>query len=152
MNLYRKEMIVYNQTGKVLIHFIHGKRNYIVSKEEFLETDFELNAVENTRRRLRLDMPVILISHKDFHDKFIFLKNGIVVFDGKIVSFNIGENELPESIIPEFVIDPKSNPTANSALSGLPVIISSNRFPGRKVAEDSNIFYLREKGAFREKW
>jgi competence protein ComEC len=152
MNLYRKEMIVYNQTGKVLIHFIHGKRNYIVSKEELLETDFELNAVENTRRRLRLDMPVILISHKDFHDKFIFLKNGIVVFDGKIVSFNIGENELPESIVPEFVIDSKSNPTANSAHSGLPVIISSNRFPGRKVAEDSNIFYLREKGAFREKW
>ena len=151
-NLYRKEMIVYNQNGQVLIHFIHGKTNYIVSKEELAETGYELNAVENTRRRLGLNIPVILNSHKDFHDKFIFLKKGIVVFDGRIISFIPPGEELPETIIPDFVIDPPSNKLENITAQIRSVVISSNRFSGRQNADDSNIFYLQEKGAFREKW
>jgi competence protein ComEC len=151
-NLFRKEMIVYNQSGQVLIHFIHGKRNYIVSVEELSETGYELNAVENTRRRLQLDVPVVLNSQQSFHDKFIFLKNGMVVFDGRIIFFKPAGSEVPENIVPEFVIDPPRNQIFNYTPGVKPIIISSNRFPVRQLAENSNIFYLREKGAFREKW
>ena len=151
-NLFRKEIIVYNHTGQVLIHFIHGKRNYIISKEELSEKGYELNTVENTRRRLQLDVPVILNSQQVFHDEFIFLRNGIVVFDGRIISFNYGRSEMPESITPDFVIDPQLNQTLNIAPHVKPTIISSNRFPDRQIPENSNIFYLRENGAYREKW
>jgi len=151
-NLFRKEIIVYNQSGQVLIHFIHGKRNYIVSKEELVETGYELNVFENTRRRLQLEAPVVLCSQQGFHDDFIFLKNGIIVFDGRIISIEHTGSEMPENIVPELVIDPPRNQILHFTQSVKPVIISSNRFPGRQIADNSNIFYLREKGAYREKW
>ncbi len=151
-NLFRKEIIVYNQSGQVLIHIIHGKRNYIVSKEELDDSGFELNTVENTRRSLQLEAPVILNSQQDYCDTIIFLKNGVIVFDDKIISFNLSESEIPESIIPDIVIDPPRNHFLNSSPNSKPVFISSNRFPDRQLVENSNIFYLREKGAYRKKW
>jgi hypothetical protein len=99
-----------------------------------------------------LDVPVVLNSQQSFHDKFIFLKNGMVVFDGRIIFFKPAGSEVPENIVPEFVIDPPRNQIFNYTPGVKPIIISSNRFPVRQLAENSNIFYLREKGAFREKW
>jgi competence protein ComEC len=151
-NLFRKELIVYNQTGQVVIHFIHGKRNYVISKEKLAETGYELNAVENTRRRLQLGLPVILNSQQNFKDEYIFLRNGIVVCGGRIIWFELSGSEIPESIVPELVIDPPRNQILHFTPSIKPVIISSTRFSDLQKAEHSNIFFLGEKGAFRQKW
>ena len=150
--LFHQEIIVYNHSDITLIHLIRGRKNYVVSDKNFEDAGFALNSVENTLRRLRLDEPVCIRSQQDFQDDFLFLKNGLIVFNDKIISLKMAENEWPQNITPVIAINsPAGTVSENSRQTNL-VIVSSSRFPNRSVRESENIFYLREKGAFREKW
>ena len=151
-NIFREEIIVYNQSDQVVVHLIHGKRNYVISEEKISESDFGQNTIASTVRKLKLGEPVFLESRQNYHDEFICLKNGLIAFDGRIVAYKVHENELPGKIIPEIMIDPRPGKiNLDSAFSNA-VIISSLRYSQGSSEENGNVFQLRNEGAFRKKW
>lgn len=148
----RKEIIVYNQPDFALAHFINGKKNYVVSDRELNEATFALNLIQNTVQKMRLEEPVFLVSIDNFHDSFFYLKNGRIVFNGKVIAFKVAPGSFPETASPEIAIDSDFNGVAGRRGKAAGVIVSSERYSENHMAEDFNVFYLNKEGAFRKKW
>ncbi len=150
--IFNREIIVYNHSGPPLLHFIHGKRNYAVLPEKMEATDFALNSVENVSKKLRLKKPFVISCNKLFSDDYIFVDNGLIVFDDKIIFNGFADYQRDEKIAATHVIDP--SPKNISEILNKPdvFIISSARYSYQESDAANKIYYLNENGAFRQKW
>lgn len=147
--IFHKEIIVYNQSEQSVIHLISGKMNYIISEQKIPETGMIINSIENTVRTLKLNSPVFLTAEQVYRDSFLYLKNGMFMFEGRIAG--LGEFTSPESTMPEFIIGPYTGKHFESLHSDHLIIVSTLRFPPTGF-NDTAVFYLTQNGAFREKW
>jgi competence protein ComEC len=152
VNIFRKEIIIYNQPDDVVVHLINGKRNYVVSEEKWTDSEFAQNTITNTVRKLNLKEPVFLDLKQKYHDKFIYLKHGLIAFGGKIIACKVHKRELPEEVKPEILIDPFPGEINEDSISSNTVIISSLRYSQGFMNNNANVFHLRHEGAFRKKW
>lgn len=151
-NLFRKEMIVYNNPGNTIIQLIAGNQNYIVSEKELPRKSFENEMVKNTVKKVRLEPPVYITLDSTCNDDQLLLKNGVIIFDGRVIQTTIQKDVLPENILPDVIVGPV-NPTWLEKLKRTPRrIISTSRLPREKISSDNQIFYLTERGAYRKKW
>lgn len=151
-SLFRKEIIVYNQQDHVLIHLIRGKRNYVVSDEKLAESDFGYNTIKNTVLKLKLNEPVFLDLEMKYHDHFIYFKNDLIFFDGKIIACKMPESKFPKELYPEIVVGPFSGQHFESSGISKQTIVSSLGYFNDSQEENTTVFYLRNEGAFRKKW
>ena len=88
--LYRRELIVYNYSEQNILHFISGKRNYVVSEYPFRENDDAYRLVNNTITGFQIRQPVYLTFGETFNDSVLYLKKGIVLFNGKVIDLQTG--------------------------------------------------------------
>lgn len=151
-SLFRKEIIVYNQQDQMLLHLIRGKRNYVVSEGKLAESDFGYNTIKNTVLKLKLNEPVFLDSEMRYRDQFVYLKNGLIFFDGKIIACKMPEGKFPEELYPEIVIGAFTSQHFENSGIFKPTIVSSLGYFNDSQEEKSTVFYLRNEGAFRKKW
>lgn len=152
VNIFRKEIIIYNQPDDVVVHLINGKRNYVVSEEKWAGSEFAQNTITNTVRKLNLKEPVFLDLKQKYHDKFIYLQHGLIAFGGKIIAYKIHKSEIPEEVRPEILIDPFPGEINQDSIFSNTVIISSLQYSQGFMDKNVNVFHLRHKGAFRKKW
>ncbi|MGC9353044.1 MAG: ComEC/Rec2 family competence protein [Mariniphaga sp.] len=152
VNIFRKEIIIYNQPDNVVVHLINGKRNYVVSEEKWTDSEFARNTITNTVRKLNLKEPVFLDLKQKYHDKFIYLRHGLIAFGGKIIAYKVHKSEIPEELRPEILIDPFPGEINEDSIFSNTVIISSLQYSQGFMDKNINVFHLRHKGAFRKKW
>jgi len=150
-NLSRHEIIVYN-TDKLIVHLISGNRNYIISEEELQEGGYLQDIVKNTVINLRLDKPYYLIMDDEFEDEYIFFKNNICLFEGKIFHIGIAEQIVSDVIKPEIVIGNYYNSHFSASQGFVRLFITNQKKMTNSLQEGMEVHYLQEKGAYVEKW
>ncbi len=147
-----KEIIVYNSTGNTAVHLINGKLNYLISEVEINPEDYVERDISATTRSLNLNNPVYLTISDSFSDKNIFIRNGLVFFEGKTIIFNKGVINLPYELSPDYFINPVKFDFSNEASTKNRVIITNKRFNPQQTPINIQFHNTFLNGSFRKKW
>ncbi len=147
-----KEIIVYNSTGNIAVHLINGKLNYLISEVEINPEDYVERDISATTRSLNLNNPVYLTISDSLSDKNIFIRNGLVFFEGKTIIFNKGDIDLPDELSPDYFINPVKFDFSNEASTENRVIITNKRFNPQQAPINYQFHNTFLNGAFRKKW
>ena len=147
-----KELIVYNTAKNPTVHLINGKKNYIISEEKIKEEELNYFPGTTTKRKLGLNPPVFLISTDTFADEGILLKNRLIFFEGKTLSFHKNISDLNKNKLPDFIINPGNTNIKSDEIESVTTIISNKRSFEKNVLQTTEIHYTTIKGAFRKNW
>ncbi len=150
VNLFRNEIIVYNTNGNTIVHFITGKKNYVVYEKEFEENDYSLNYIRSTVQACHLSEPVFIRS-REYEDEYFLMKSGIIAFQNKRVIFSGAIKDVPENLLPVLVINPTKNETSSTGNEQY-LYVSTRKNVENEPEITSKIFFTKEKGAFRMSW
>jgi competence protein ComEC len=145
MNLFRKEIIVYNYSDQTVVHLVCGKQNYVISENPLPETGMVQGMIDKTVVSLRMRPPVFLSSGQLFNDSFLYVNKGLIFFDGRIIGFNSDEGPF----IPEVLVGSNNLNKQNTDLLAGKTLITTQR---RRKFHPAHVHYLVETGAYREKW
>lgn len=148
----RKEMIVYNSPENTVVHLISGKKNYVVSELMIDDHGFENEIVKNTVSRMHLEKPRYIKADESFSDDCIFVRKGILVFEGQQLLFGSSTQNYPENIRPDMVINPASTENFSKISQSSAKIIWNKRFKPRNNQSSAQIYQVTTQGAFRKKW
>ncbi len=149
-DLRRREIIVYNYPDQTVIQLVKGRRSYVVSETALPETGTAAGIIENTVRKMRLNPPVFLEKEESFYDSILYLKNGLLFFEGRLIAL---ENfPLKSTQFPVLVIGPYSQKQGSENEHPGLQVVSTRRYRDNSATKDDSVFYLRYEGAFREKW
>lgn len=148
----RKEMIIYNSPGNTVVHLISGKRNYVVSELLIDPQGHESEIVKNTVSRLHLEETRYITSEESFSDDCIFLRKGILVFEGQHLLFGSSTQNLPENFRPDMVINPGPAENISKISQSTPKIIWNKRFIPRNIPYPEQIYQVTKQGAFQKIW
>lgn len=147
--LYRSEIIIYNYSEQNVLHFIFGKRNYVVSEKAFNETDMAHKLIDNTVFGLQMHRPVYLTLSESFNDSVLYLNKGVILFDGQVVHFQNGSQVPSSPFIPDLIVE-----------NGEILNMSEEKFQSQSklFGRNKNAFQIPEtkfkgeKKAYRIKW
>ncbi len=148
----RKEMIVYNSPGNTVVHLISGKKNYVVSDLLIDTQGHESEIVKNTVSRLHLEEPHYITSEEHFSDDCIFLRKGMLVFEGKHLLVGSSVKIIPENFSIDMVINPVPAEIISQTLPLSAKIIWNKKFSPRNIPDQEQIYQVTKQGAFRKKW
>ncbi len=143
--LFRSEIIVYNYDGQYVVHFVTGKKNYIISEKELKQTDSIHSLIDNTVHGLQIKPPVYLLCNNYYNDSFLYLNNGFIGLDGKVIYFHTRSRQTEGPFVPDIIIGAAFKGNTNSETSPLQIMLSDKE-------QHSNLYCLKEKGAFRLRW
>lgn len=146
--LFQKEIIVYNFSGQQVVHFIVGKRNYIVSEEIIDNTPLVKPIVNNVVAGLRLEDPVLLTSTQTYMDSLICLKEGMVYFSGQVVGLGPSDRIQGNLLIPDISIFNHAVFEEETQCSRTVSQFQKDSVNGQTYKR----FNLKEKGAYVKKW
>jgi len=148
--LFRREIIVYNCSGSTIIHLISGRNNYVIAGDSTWEDGIVRKIVDETVGRLQLDEPFFLESNAFYRDSLLFLKEGIIFFEGKMIS--LGKHPDLTFFKPQFLIGSFSDIDAKRMKFTDQKMISTLRVTKDFSNDRSEVFFLQAEGAYREKW
>ena len=111
-----------------------------------------LNLIKTTNRKLNLEPPLFLTSQDSLTTDYLLLKNGIIVFEGKIISINNKNTNLPKKLLPHLIINPNQFNHLESNVSEKVQIITNKRFIPKKYSIFKTVHQTSKQGAFMEKW
>jgi competence protein ComEC len=151
-NLFRNEIIVYNQPDNTIVHLISGDANYIISENEVAKTGFSMNMIETTVRKYRLEPPVFLTRNDTVENNHLFLRSSIIYFNGRVLQLGTCSKPLPDIISPDIIIGPIASDNVPSQKLKNQLYVSTRHYTGEETPPGINIYYLSKEGAFREKW
>lgn len=126
-NLSKNEMIVYNYPENATIELIHGKSNFILSEVELAENASIRKTIDQTTQKRRLNPPIFYTLNDTVINRFIFLKNNIICFEGKTIFFGHQPN-FDKFISPDFVINTYPSTEYNSSKNFAELIITNKKF------------------------
>ncbi len=104
IGLFRNEIIQYNLSDQNVIHLVSGKRNYIISEEILKENDRVHDLIKNTVLGLQLHPPVYLTCSRLFIDPVVYVKDGLILFNGQVVHFYTGNRSEISPFTPDIII------------------------------------------------
>jgi competence protein ComEC len=145
MNMFRKEIIVYNYSDQTIVHLVCGKQNYVISENPLPGTGMVQGMIDKTVVSLRMHPPVFLSSGQLYNDSFLYVNKGLIFFDGRIIGFNSGLGPF----IPEVLVGSNNLNKQNTDLLAGKTLITTQR---RRKFHPAHVHYLVETGAYREKW
>lgn len=146
----KREIIVLNDEQPIVC-FIKARKMYIVSRDTLLADDYSYSAVQNIKSQKRLTDAIFLNSRSAFRDKFLFLENGLAVFEGKKVLLESRKYSTAKKIIPNYIVcktpvNSTKEPVCNDCLH-------ISYYPQRrKTAALNNQHILSVQGAFIASW
>ncbi|MCF6333620.1 MAG: ComEC family competence protein [Draconibacterium sp.] len=147
-----REIIVYNLPQNITIQLISGKINYVVSEHKIASDKNTFKLIHRTNLKLKLNPPIFLTKEDILNDDFLLSKNGIIIFEGKKILFQNNIQEMPETISPNLIIDPKRLNEFENPSSKNVVIITERRYIQNKNQTLNPIYFTLKQGAFIEKW
>ena len=147
-----REIIVYNSSPNLTMQLICGKKNYIISDHKFEENENTINLIKRTNQKLKLTPPIYLTKNDSLIDSFLFSKNGLIVFEGKKILFQNNIPNLPKTISPDFIINPKPFNKLENSISKNTIIITNKRFFQEENPVFNRVHQTSKQGAFIEKW
>lgn len=151
-NKFRREIIVYNESGNTLIQLIYGDENYILSENEISADDYSYRLIENTVIKYRLNSPVFLNLSEEYEDEHLCLEKNFIFFEGRSLQIIQKGEKIYYELAPDIVIDATTNFEIPKAESVIKYYVFTSRYPIQNLSDKPNIHSLAEKGAFREKW
>lgn len=147
-----RQLIVYNTPKNLTVQLIYGKKNFIISKDKIETNENILNLIKTTNCKLKLESPSFFTSNDTLTSKFLLLKNGTLIFEGKIISFNYKNTNLPSMLSPHLIINSNQFSDLKKNISTNTQIITNKRFIPKNNSLFSRIHQTSKQGAFIEKW
>jgi hypothetical protein len=99
-----------------------------------------------------LNLPIYLTQNDSIADNFLFLKNGLLLFEGKKIIYHNENLKLYKTVSPDFIINPNKLNELENYISKNTTIITNKRFIRRKNPLSEQIHQTIKQGAFVEKW
>ncbi len=146
------EFIVYNSGKELGIQLIRGKTNYIITDEKLTNEEKWFHPGTITKRKLGLNPPIFLVSKDTVANESLFLKNGLVFFEGKTFSLNKKLHEINRNHFPDFIVNPVGLKLNEIDFKPITTIITNKRYFEKDQNNLFNIHCTSINGAFREKW
>ncbi len=146
------ELIVYNNAKNTAVHLIKGKDNYVITEEKISVDELNFHPAIATIRKLGLNPPRYLLSSDSVAYKNLFLKNKLVIFEGKSLSINKKINELNKNKLPDFIIVPHTKDFESFDLKTVGTIITSHSSKNDFSGNPGLIHNTTLNGAFQKKW
>ena len=147
-----REIIFYNSTENTTIQLIRGRKNYVVS-QHLIEPDKNMfNLINRTNLKLKLNPSIYITNEDSLFDNFLFAKNGIILFEGKIILFENSLSKLPETILPDLVINPKQFDELEKPILKNTIVLSNKRLIPKDYLKFKHMHQTSKHGAFVEKW
>ena len=150
--LCRREIIVYNLRGAVVVHLIDGTRNYVISSEEIKPIDYNYEMITRTTGKLKLDMPLFLTTGCKFKDGSLCMYSDILSFNGRVIGIADKSFSLPDDLNPEIIISTLKNFSLNLGSHRNAVTLVTKMRINNELPENINVYCLDERGAYRGKW
>lgn len=150
--LNNTEVIVYNSGKELGIQLIHGKTNYIITDEKLTNEEKWFHPGTITKRKLGLNPPIFLVWNDTVANESLFLKNGLVFFEGKTFSLNKKLHEINRNHFPDFIVNPVGLKLNEIDFKPITTIITNKRYFEKDRNNSFNIHCTSINGAFREKW
>lgn len=147
-----RQLIVYNTPKNLTVQLIYGKKNFIISKDKIETNENILNLIKTTNCKLKLESPSFFTTNDTLTTEFLLLKNGTLIFEGKIISFNYKNTNLPSMLSPHLIINPNQFSDLEKNISTNTQIITNKRFIPKNNSLLNRIHQTSKQGAFMEKW
>ncbi|MFW6245983.1 MAG: hypothetical protein ACOC13_00895, partial [Tangfeifania sp.] len=151
-NLFRNEIIVYNESENTIVHLISGNRNYIISEKEITADDYSVNTIQKTISRYRLDAPVYLAADSVFEDDLLCVGQRFICFQDRIFCLSSTNKKIAGNIIPEIIIGTSRDLSEMKHNFESQVLVNTDHFSFRNTDDSMNVYSVSTKGAFMEKW
>lgn len=151
-NLFRNELIVYNESENTIVHLISGNRNYIISEKEITADDYSVNTIQKTISRYRLDAPVYLAADSVFEDDLLCVGQRFICFQDRIFCLSSTNKKIAGNIIPEIIIGTSRDLSEMKHNFESQVLVNTDHFSFRNTDDSMNVYSVSTKGAFMEKW
>lgn len=145
-----REIIVYNTPENLTMQLICGKKSYIISENKIEKNENILNLIKTTNLKLNLESPSFLVSQDTLTTEFLLLKNGILIFGGKIILFN--NTNLPKTVSPHLILNPNQFSHLENYISKNTQLITNKRFIPKSYSIFNRVHQTSKQGAFIEKW
>ena len=151
-NIFRNELIVYNEPGNSVLHLISGNRNYVVSKNEIMPGDYSANMIQQTIGRYRLDEPYYLTADTVFEDELLYLEKGFICFRNRTFRIILEEAKIAGSIVPEVIIGTSRDLLQLQVQAKNQFFVNTDRYSSGNNSDRQNVYPVAENGAYLEKW
>ncbi|MCK3685643.1 ComEC/Rec2 family competence protein [Maribellus sp. YY47] len=144
----QKELIVYNNRDNLTLQFINGRETYIVTEQPPDSSTYARQMVQNVVLKKKLHQPKYLQATESYEDKWFWMKDDIICFDGKTVLIKSPNKKTAGNVSPDFlVVNDFFVPTEYENDSNTMII--TTRF---LKANYFNIHSLPTSGAYRIQW
>jgi competence protein ComEC len=148
----KTEIIVYNSSKNPTIQLIKGRNNIVISEHKIDDSLTIVRTIKNTNYRLKLKSPTILSTKDSLKSNYIFSKNGILLFEGKTILFNVNMKSLKQSVSPDFIISTNKIKNNEDLISKNSSIIICKKSNQKDYQGFNHIHFTSKRGAFHNKW
>ena len=146
------EIIVYNNPGNPTIQLIKGRNDIVISEYKTVDSATILRVIKNTNHRFKLKTPTILSANDTLKSSYVFSRNGILLFEGKTILFNLNMENLEKPVSPDFIIDPNQIKNCKNLISKNSPVIVCKKLNRKDNQRFNNIHFTSQRGAFQKKW
>lgn len=148
----KNEIIVYNSPNNLTLQLIRNKTNYIISeKKDSTKTQLQYLFLK-PNIKLNLNPPVFLTFNDSLIDQNLFLKNGVLYFEGHTIILKSNEITLSNQSPQPFTTKSLETTEIESIKSKNTITISNKMNFEQKEKNPPSFHYLQNKGSFRKKW
>ena len=146
--MQKSELIVYNHSTDLVLQLIHGRHNYVLSLQNIDSTSYIFSEIETVRIKKDLRETRFLTAGEEFEDQNILLANNTVIFHGQTICLDANNKMNSNTLKPDFILTHKHY---NKYIpdSEKTMVITNNYIT---KADNTNVYFLREQGAFHQVW
>ena len=156
LNFYQRnitnEFIVYNSSKNAVIQLIHGNTNYIISKNKISPDDYIIREILNTNTKLHLHPSIYLTRNDTVTNSNLFLKNGLIFFEGKTIVWERFSESLNQNFKPDFYVNPATIKDSTEIQAKTQFIVTNIKLSKNLSEHKLAIHHTFLNGAFRKKW
>lgn len=148
--LSERELIAYNNPDNPVIHLIHGETNYVISESPIHPGDFINREISTVVTKQNLTKPLFLTFTEQFENEHLWIRNGIVSFNGKVVKFGNPGLLQPENLNASFLIIRQAGNRITDEMQAHQKVINFAKYTPKETASAEH--YVNSMGAFHEIW
>lgn len=145
-----KQFIVYNNKNNLILHFIKGRNNAILSEYPILPGSREEDMISRTCKNMHLGTPEFISFDDQIDSTLLLYQNGVVLFNSRLFLINPDQYMLPFPDEPDYLILSKPfGPKLISANRKTTYIYTQSPQAQHHRAE-ADIYYTFREGAYSE--
>lgn len=145
-----REIIVLNNAKNPTIQLVTGRKTYILSKYKIKNNDYLFRQIQGIQRKKRLSKSIFLQINEEYEDDVLFLKDGILFFEGKTIALQSKHKILPSAFFPDYLIVEQYYKFDLSTTNHNTKVICTKQAGNPQVTD--MLYILKTMGAFHDKW